>query len=140
MSRLLALDYGSKRIGVALSDPTRTLAKPLPYLDATPFTKLAGKLKALIREEEIDMIIVGLPRNMDGTYGPSAKAALEFVARLKEVILIPILTVDERLSTVEASRRLHEAGRNAKEQKSKIDSASAQILLQSILDSPRQLF
>lgn len=139
MSRILALDPGAKRVGLALSDPTRTLARPLPFLDAMPFAKLAGKLKALIREEEIDLILIGLPRNMDGTYGPAAKKAQEFATRLREVILIPIHTVDERLTTVEASRRLHEAGRSAREQKGKIDSASAQVLLQSYLDAPRPL-
>jgi putative Holliday junction resolvase len=139
MSRILALDPGAKRVGLALSDPTRTLARPLPYLDAHPFAKLVGKLKALIREQEIDLILIGLPRNMDGTYGPAAQKAQEFATRLREVILTPIHTVDERLTTIEASRRLHEAGHSARDQKDKIDSASAQVLLQSYLDAPRRL-
>lgn len=134
MSRILALDPGTRRVGLAISDPTRTLARPLPFLPATPFAQLIGKLKALIRSEEVDLILIGLPRNMDGTYGPAAKSAEEFAARLREAIPIPIQTVDERLTTVEASRRLHEAGHRAKAQKAKIDSAAAQILLQSYLD------
>jgi putative holliday junction resolvase len=136
MSRTLALDYGTKRVGMALSDPTGSLASPLPFVAATPVAKLFGIIKALIREKEVDQILVGLPRNMDGTYGPSARAAEEFALRLKEVVPIPIKMVDERLSTVEAGRRLREGGKKAAEQKGKIDSASAQIILQSFLDSP----
>lgn len=136
MSRVLALDYGTKRVGMALSDPTGTLASPLPFVPATPFAKLYGTIKALVREKEINLILVGLPRNMDGTYGPSARAAEEFAKRLKEVVPIPIQMVDERLSTVEAGRRLREGGRKAQEQKGKIDSASAQVILQSFLDTP----
>ncbi len=136
MSRTLALDYGTKRVGMALSDPTGSLASPLPFVPATPVAKLFGTIKLLIREKEVGQILVGLPRNMDGTYGPSARAAEEFARRLKDVVPIPIKMVDERLSTVEAGRRLREGGKKAAEQKGKIDSASAQIILQSFLDSP----
>jgi putative holliday junction resolvase len=135
MSRYLALDYGDKRIGVAVSDETRTLATPLPYLDAKPFKPFLAKLRDLIKEKEVTLILIGLPRNMDGTYGPSAEKVREFIHHLKENILVPLQTVDERLSTVQASRALQEAGHNAKNQKTKIDSASAQIFLQSYLDS-----
>lgn len=139
MSRYLGLDYGDKRIGVAVSDETRTLASPLPFLEAKPFKGFLTHLKKLIREKEISLIVIGMPRNMDGTYGPSAEKVREFVHHLKENILVPVQTVDERLSTVQASRALHEAGHNAKNQKSKIDSASAQILLQSYLDYQQPL-
>lgn len=135
MSRMLALDYGSKRIGVAVSDPTGTLARPLPHIPSAAFAKVAGTIRALVREHEVESILIGIPRNMDGTYGPAAKTVQEFVARLKEVVLVPIRTIDERLSTVEASRRLHEAGHKAKDQRGKIDSMSAQVLLQSVLDA-----
>jgi putative holliday junction resolvase len=135
MSRILALDYGSKRVGVAVSDPTHTLASSLPYLAATPFATLAGNIKKITREQEVVLILIGMPRNMDGSYGPAAKIVQEFVTRLKELVLVPIQTVDERLTTVEASRRLHEAGRSSKAQKNRIDSASAQVLLQSFLDA-----
>jgi len=135
MSRILALDYGAKRTGVALSDPTGTLASPLPYLETQPFRKFFGKLKEIIRTQEVEVILVGLPRNMDGSYGASAAAVREFVTRLKEVIILDIQLVDERLSTVQASRLLHEAGHNTREQKERVDSASAQVLLQSFLDA-----
>jgi putative holliday junction resolvase len=139
MSRILSLDFGTKRIGIALSDSTLTLASPLPFLDATKFNALIEQLKTLIREKEIALILVGIPRNMDGSYGPSAEKARDFSLRLKEKLLIPIQNVDERLSTVEAQRRLQEAGKNQKKQRTSIDSSSAVIILQSYLDSPTRL-
>ncbi|MFQ3670931.1 MAG: Holliday junction resolvase RuvX [Verrucomicrobiia bacterium] len=139
MSRTLALDPGTKRIGVAISDPTRTLARPLPLLPATPFNAFCDALSTLVRDHEIDLILIGLPRNMDGSYGPAAERTREFAARLKERILIPIQLVDERLTTVMASRQLHESGLNTRQQKSKIDSAAAQVLLQSYLDGQAPL-
>ncbi|MDX6767496.1 MAG: Holliday junction resolvase RuvX [Candidatus Methylacidiphilales bacterium] len=138
MSRVMALDYGSKRVGVALSDPTGNLASALPPLPTTPFTKLFGTLRALVREKEVDLILVGLPRNMDGSYGPSARSAEEFARRLKEVVPIPIRMVDERLSTVEAAKKLREGGTRSRQQKEKIDGASAQVMLQSFLDTPKE--
>lgn len=139
MSRILALDFGTKRIGIALSDPTLSLASPLPFIDATPFKTLIEKLKLLIRDKEVVQILIGVPRNMDGSYGPSAEKALDFSLRLQELLLIPIKNIDERLSTVEAQRRLQEAGKNQKQQRSIIDSSSAVIILQSYLDSPNTL-
>jgi len=134
MSRLLCLDYGSKRVGLAVSDVTLTLATALDCLEISPFPKFLASLGVVLKEKEISQILVGIPRNMDGSYGPSAQAARDFVQRLKETILIPIATVDERLSTVEASRRLHEAGKNARQQKALIDSHAARVMLQSYLD------
>lgn len=139
MSRILALDLGSKRIGLALSDETRTLARPLPFLPAQPFNGFCQQLDEIIRSQEVDLILVGLPRNMDGSYGPAAEAARDFATRLKERLLIPLKLVDERLTTVQASRQLHDAGHNTRKQKGKIDSAAAQVLLQGYLDGPSPL-
>jgi putative holliday junction resolvase len=136
MSRILALDFGTKRIGVAISDPTFSLASPLPYLNASPFKLLVENLKVLIKEREVVTILVGIPRNMDGSYGSSSEKALDFTRRLQELLIVPIKTIDERLSTVEAQRRLQEAGKNQKQQRPLIDSSSAVIILQSYLDSP----
>ncbi|GAB4252342.1 MAG: Holliday junction resolvase RuvX [Candidatus Methylacidiphilales bacterium] len=134
MSRILALDPGTKRIGVAISDETRTLARPLPFLPAQSFNAFCQALKDLIRNQEVDLILVGLPRNMDGSYGTAAEKAREFATRLKERVLVPVQMVDERLTTIMASRQLHEAGLDSRKQKSKIDSTAAQVLLQSYLD------
>ncbi len=135
MSRVLALDYGAKRVGAALSDPTRTLATPLSNLPAQPEKQLIDSLRSLTAEKGVALIIIGIPRNMDGSFGPSAEAARAFADRISQNLAIPIRTVDERLSTVQASRMLHEAGHDTRKQKDKIDSASAQILLQSFLDA-----
>lgn len=135
MSRYLALDYGEKRIGIAVTDTSRLLASPLDFMDATSFNKNIQQLKKLIKEYEVSLIVVGIPRNMDGSYGTAAEKVREFVSRLKDRIIVPIKTIDERLTTVEASRRLHEAGKNSKKQKHKIDSASAVIILQTYLDT-----
>jgi putative Holliday junction resolvase len=133
--KILALDYGTKRIGIALSDATRTLATPRPFLPADPFRKLVDSLKDMIRQEEISLIVVGVPRNMDGTYGDAAKNAQDFVLHLKEAIPLPVETVDERLSTVQAARQLQDKGKNTRKQKTLIDSESAAVFLQSYLDT-----
>ncbi|MDE1170517.1 MAG: Holliday junction resolvase RuvX [Verrucomicrobium sp.] len=131
---ILALDPGSKRVGVALSDGTLSLARPLPFLEAEPFRRLAAQVRDLAAKEGVTLIVLGLPRNMDGSYGEAAEKARAFAAKLGPVAAVPIELVDERLTTVEASRRLHEAGHNAKTQREKIDSAAAAVLLQAYLD------
>ena len=80
--RILALDHGTKRIGVAVSDETKTIAQPLEYIPAEPFADFLARLRQLIREKEIDLILVGLPRNMDGSYGPAAEKVQTFVGVL----------------------------------------------------------
>ncbi len=135
MSRYLCLDFGTKRIGVAASDESLTLATPMPFIEAFPFKPFISQLKKIILEKEVTLIVIGIPRNMDGSYGPAAAKAQEFVLRLKEILVVPIVTVDERLSTVEASRRLRESGKKAKDQKAIIDSNAARIILQSYLDA-----
>ena len=90
--RILALDHGSKRIGVAVSDETRTIAQPLEYIPAGPFADFLARLRQLIREKEIGLILVGLPRNMDGSYGPAAEKVQTFVAALREAVVVPVKT------------------------------------------------
>ncbi|SDU00553.1 putative holliday junction resolvase [Verrucomicrobium sp. GAS474] len=131
---VLALDYGTKRIGVAVSDTTRSLARPLPFLPAEPFGALVKALRGIVAEHKVETIVVGMPRNMDGSYGEAAQKVRAFIAHLARTIVTPIQTVDERLSTVQAGRYLHEAGHKAKDQRTKIDSASAAVLLQAYLD------
>jgi len=133
--RILALDPGTKRVGVAISDETRTLATPLEFIPAEPFADFVARLKTLIREREVGLILVGVPRNMDGSYGPAAAQAQQLVAVLKEAIPVPIQTVDERLSTVQAQRLLRAAGKRARKQKTRIDQSAAAVLLQSYLDT-----
>jgi putative Holliday junction resolvase len=133
--RILALDHGSKRLGVALSDPTGTLAKPLPFLPAKGDAKLAREVAALAAKEEAGLILLGLPRHMNGSLGESAAQVQAFAAALGQATKIPVKLVDERLSTVQASRQLREAGRDARAQRSRIDSEAAAVLLQAYLDA-----
>lgn len=134
--KILALDYGTKRIGVALSDATRTLASPVPFIPNQAFPKIKGIINALVAKENVTLIVIGMPRNMDGSYGPSAQLVTDFVAKLKAAgVTVPIKPLDERLTTVQASRQLHDAGRNTRQQRELVDSASAAVLLQSYLDS-----
>ena len=89
----------------------------------------------LIRIQEVELILVGMPRNMDGSYGEAAARVREFVAVLKESILVPIRTWDERLTSIQAERFLREGGTRGRDQRQKVDQAAAAVLLQSYLDS-----
>jgi len=136
--RILALDHGSKRIGVAISDEMKMIANPLEVIPAEPFADVRARLKELIREREIELILVGMPRNMDGSYGSAALKVQEFVAVLRDAIAIPIQTWDERLTSAQANRFLLQANLRREQRKEKVDKTAAAILLQSYLDS-RQL-
>lgn len=133
--RVLAIDHGTVRMGIAVSDPGGMIATPLEYIPATPFTEFLDRLKELIREKEVELILVGMPRNMDGSYGPAAAKVKEFVAVLKEAITIPIQTWDERLTSAQANRFLVQADVRREKRKEKVDRAAAAILLQSYLDA-----
>src|ERR1043165_4963636 len=113
--RVLAIDHGTKRMGIALSDETATLAQPLEFIPAEPFTDFLARLKQLIIDKQVDQILVGMPRNMDGSYGPAALKVQEFVAVLKETTAVPIKTWDERLTSAQANRMRSEERRVGKE-------------------------
>jgi len=132
--RILALDHGSKRIGVAVSDETKTIAQPQEYIPAEPFADFLARLRQLVREKEIDLILVGLPRNMDGSYGPAAQKVQAFVAVLKTAITVPIKLWDERLTSSQANKILIQGGVRRDKRKEKVDKMAAAILLQSYLD------
>lgn len=133
--RILALDPGTVRIGLALSDELHLIASPLEYVPAAPFAKLLERLRQLIREKEVGLILVGLPRNMDGSYGPAALRVQEFVAALRAALTVPIQTWDERLTSVQAQRLLVQGGVRHRDRKQKVDKMAAAILLQSYLDA-----
>ncbi len=132
--RILALDHGTKRIGVAVSDETKTIAQPLEYIPAESFADFLARLKKLLVEKEIDLVLVGLPRNMDGSYGPAAQKVETFMAILKTAITVPIKTWDERLTSAQANRILLQGGVRRDKRKEKVDKMAAAILLQSYLD------
>src|SRR5947209_7571787 len=131
--RILALDHGTKRIGVAASDPMKMIATPLEFIPAEPFAKFLARLKELIVEKEVELILVGMPRNMDGSYGPAALKVQEFVAVLKDSLTVPIKTLDERLTSVQAHRFLTEAAVTGRQRKGNVDKSAAAILLQGYL-------
>src|ERR1043166_9193534 len=133
--RVLAIDHGAKRMGIALSDDTASIAQPLEFIPAEPFADFLNRLKQILAEKQVAQILVGMPRNMDGSYGPAALKVQEFVAVLKEPIVIPIKTWDERLTSAQANRMLIQADVRRDKRKQRVDAAAAAILLQSYLDS-----
>ena len=135
MGRVLGVDYGSKRIGLALSDLSGLIARPLAVVDGE--AELFTLLPRLVEEEEVETVVIGLPRNMDGSLGPKAREVLEFKARLEERTDLPVETWDERLTTVQAERALRDGGLSRGKRGRRVDKVAAQILLQSYLDRAR---
>jgi putative holliday junction resolvase len=133
--RILALDHGTVRIGVAVSDELKMIAQPLEFILAEPFTDFLVRLKQLIREKEVETILVGMPRNMDGSYGPAAEKVRQFIVVLKEAVGVPIRSWDERLTSTQANRLLIQGNVKRQDRKEKVDKTAAAILLQSYLDS-----
>ena len=133
--RILALDHGAKRIGIALSDELKMIAQPLEFVAAEPFAALVSRLTTLVQEKEVELILVGMPRNMDGSYGPSALKVEEFVAAVKNAVPVPIKTWDERLTSAQANRILIAGNVRRDKRKQKVDKMAAAILLQSYLDA-----
>jgi putative Holliday junction resolvase len=136
--RVLAIDHGTKRVGLAISDETRTIAQPLEFVPAEPAAKLLQRLQAMVAERNVSQVLVGLPRNMNGTYGPAADKVREFVAALEKVLTVPVKTWDERLTSAQANRFLIETGMRREKRKERVDQTAAAILLQSYLDSRPQ--
>jgi putative Holliday junction resolvase len=132
--RILALDHGSKRIGIAISDELKMIAQPLEFIAAEPFADVLGRLNELIRDKEVELILIGMPRNMDGSYGPAALKVQEFIAELTGAVSVPIRTWDERLTSAQANRVLIQGNVRRDKRKQNVDKMAAAILLQSYLD------
>jgi putative Holliday junction resolvase len=132
--RWLGIDLGDARIGLALSDQLGAMAHPYKTVAASP--QLTDQIAALARQEDVGGIVLGLPKNMDGTLGPAAAKAKAFADQLRTKLPdLRLVLWDERLTTVEAQRVLHAAGRNVKQSRRVIDQVAAQILLQNYLDA-----
>ncbi len=136
-ARAAAIDYGRARIGVAVADELGMMAHPRAFVPAKPPARALRLIANQLRSEFVTHILVGLPRNMDGTEGLSARRARKFAEELAHVSKLPVELVDERLTTVSAQGLLRAAGKNARDSKSRIDSASAAVMLQAWLDSKR---
>lgn len=134
MNRALGIDLGEARVGVAVSDDLGMLAHPLETIQVKS-GNVVERVAALALARQAATVVVGMPRNMDGTFGPAAEKAREFIAALQAACTSRVVPWDERLSTVAAQRSLQEAGRKARDQRAVIDQVAAQIILQSWLDS-----
>jgi putative Holliday junction resolvase len=133
--RILAIDHGTVRMGLAISDELGVIAQPLEFVPAEPFDKFLARLKEVTAEKQVELLLVGMPRNMDGSYGPAALRVQDFVAVLQGALLMPIKLWDERLTSAQANRFLIEANVRRDKRKQKVDKTAAAILLQSYLDS-----
>jgi putative Holliday junction resolvase len=133
--RHLGLDVGDRRIGVALSDETATLASALTTVSRVGRRRDLAAVADLARRHEVTAVVVGLPLDLGGARGPQAEKVLAFVEGLRRRLEVPVLMRDERLTTVEADQRLREAGKAGwKERKRVIDQAAAVVILQEYLD------
>jgi putative Holliday junction resolvase len=132
--RAAAIDLGKARVGVAVTDELGLYAHPRPLLDGRSRKALLSALSALARDEGITRFIVGLPLEMNGDEGPAARRAAEFAQALADATGVEVELLDERLTTVEAGRRLREGGVSGRRGKERVDGAAAALLLQAWLD------
>ena len=133
-SRLLGIDLGTKRIGIAISDYNQKIATPLQTLDKSKQSKLIDELESIITEYDIKGIIIGNPINMDGTYGKSSQSAKDIAINISNKIDIPVSLWDERLSTVGAFNLSSELDINVSKRGKDIDKFAAAFILQGALD------
>ena len=133
-SRLLGIDLGTKRIGIAISDYNQKIATPLQTLDKSKQGKLIDELESIITENDIKGIIIGNPINMDGTYGKSSQSAIDIAINISNKIDIPVSLWDERLSTVGAFNLSSELDINVSKREKDIDKFAAAFILQGALD------
>ncbi len=136
--RTLALDYGERRIGVAISDPTGVIAQPLETITARPGAADAlERIAELVKTHEVGQIVVGLPLHMNGSSGPEAAAARAFGERVRARANVPVDYLDERWTSLEAERALEEGGVRKKERRGRVDPIAAALLLRTWLSRRR---
>jgi putative holliday junction resolvase len=135
--RILAIDPGSKRVGLALSDPTATIAQALTTVPAEPVGTLPSRIAKIARDNEAARIVVGLPKRLDGSRGPEARAAQELADAVRKESGLPVELVDERLTTVAAERSLIAGGVRRAKRRLSVDRVAATLILQAHLDRRR---
>jgi putative holliday junction resolvase len=136
VARAVALDIGTRRIGVALSDSGGTVATPYEVVTRSgDRTRDHGRIAALVSEADATIVVVGLPLSLDGSVGPAAEAILAEVDELRAALGVPVVTWDERLSTVEAERSLRAMGVRRGQRRQVVDQVAATVILQSWLDA-----
>jgi putative Holliday junction resolvase len=134
--RYLAIDYGSKRTGLALCDRLEMIASPIAVIEIPAL--VIQKVFALIKDEQVETVVIGLPMNMDGTEGQAAKTVRAFAKELAAATAIPIIFHDERLSSFEAEEKLAAADFTRKKKKKRLDAVAAAGILQSFLDKKHE--
>ena len=137
--KLLSVDFGDTRTGLAVSDPSRLLSSGIGYVSPGGIEKTADAVADVARQQGVVAIIVGLPVNMDGSEGSRAARCRKFARMLEERLNLPVAMFDERMTTMTASRYLNETNTRGKKRKTVIDTLSAQIILQNALDRLKYL-
>jgi putative pre-16S rRNA nuclease len=132
--RCLGIDFGDKRIGLAISDPDGRLAVPLTTLERRNDRSALRQIAEIARQEGVERLVVGEPVDLEGRRGPMAERVRRFAARLTEMTGLPLALVDEALTSVEAARRLRQGGGDPRREPGRVDALAAQILLQDALD------
>ena len=135
--RIIPIDYGDAHTGVALSDPTGFLTGSTRTIHSRSARVVLDELVKLIRDQQVDELVMGFPRNMDGTEGPRAQLYRDFARQLEGAAGLPVVLWDERRTTVDAHRILFEAGQNAKKRKKTVDAVAASLILEGYLDARR---
>ena len=133
-SRILALDYGEKNVGLACTDELGLLVRPLPSLPNKGRRGLLAQLRSFVKEHKIACVVVGMPWNMDGTFGPSAEQVRAFIELLQRELELPLQEVDERLSTIEAAELWRSMNRRQQRRYRTVDSLAAALILQRYLE------
>jgi len=132
MNPILALDFGRARIGVAISDDLQLLAHPLETISTKE--RPESRIAKIVQDKKIDHVVAGVPRQMNGQIGTAATEVLQFVENLRTILPCPVVTWDERLTTVAAHRALRDTGKKTRHTRGYVDQVAAQMILQSYLD------
>ena len=132
--RILAIDYGARRVGIAVSDPLRLTAQSLPTIQAKGVQKVLSELEAIIADKKIAEIVVGMPLNLKGEKSSAAQKVEKFVQHLTDRFSLPVHSWDERWTSIAAQRTIREFGKSPSRHKEKVDQISAMLILQSFLD------
>jgi putative Holliday junction resolvase len=138
-ARLLGLDVGTKTIGLALSDVSRSIATPYDTISRTKFTEDAQVIRDIAQQQEVGALVIGLPINLDGSEGPRAQSTRAFARNLGPIVKLPLLFWDERLSTAAVERHLIEADASRKRRAEVVDRMAAAYILQGALDRLRRM-
>lgn len=131
--RVMAIDYGDARTGLAISDPTGLLAGFTTVIQSHKRDFVAQEVAKLAREHQVEELVLGFPRNMDGTEGPRADLYREFAGKVEETAGLPVILWDERRTTIEAHAILHESGKRMKQHKKNVDAVAAALILEGYL-------